>query len=169
MEYRLIRSSRRSVALEVTPDLSVIVRAPRKMPKKDIDAFVRKNQDWLKGALKRTEERKLRQDEIEARKEALKREAQRYLPERTALWAEKMGVSPARIRITSATTRFGSCSGKNRICYSWRLMAYPKEGVDYVIVHELAHIIQKNHSAAFYALVERYLPDWRQRRNLLKK
>ena len=103
--------------------------------------------------------------EEEARLRTLAREA---LPRREAHFAALMGVEPAGVRITSARTRFGSCSGRNSLCFSWRLMAYPPEAVDYVVVHELAHITVKNHSPAFYRVVERYLPDWRQRRELLK-
>ncbi len=169
MEYTLIRSKRRTVALEVKPDLTVVVRAPMRMTKNEIDGFLEKNQNWLHRALKKTAERKIRTEETELREQELREEAEDHLPERTAQWAEIMGVSPASVRITSAKTRFGSCSPKNRICYSWRLMAYPKEAVDYVIVHELAHILQKNHSAKFYAVIETYLPDWKKRRNLLRK
>mgnify|MGYP000174709420 CR=1 FL=1 len=80
-----------------------------------------------------------------------------------------MGLVPAGIKITSARTRFGSCSGKNSICFSWRLMLYPPEAIDYVIVHELAHIRHHDHSPAFYREVEAYLPDWRARRALLRR
>ena len=72
------------------------------------------------------------------------------------------------IRITSARTRFGSCSGKNSLCFSWRLMEYPEEAIDYVVVHELAHLRYMNHGAEFYALIARYLPDWKTRRALLR-
>ena len=80
-----------------------------------------------------------------------------------------MGLVPTGIKVTSARTRFGSCSGKNSICFSWRLMLYPPEAIDYVIVHELAHIRHHDHSPAFYALIERYMPDWRERMKLLKE
>ena len=80
-----------------------------------------------------------------------------------------MGLVPAGIKITSARTRFGSCSGKNSICFSWRLMLYPPEAIDYVIVHELAHIRHHDHSPAFYALIEQHLPDWKVRMKLLKE
>lgn len=80
-----------------------------------------------------------------------------------------MGLVPAGIKITSARTRFGSCSGKNSVCFSWRLMLYPPEAIDYVIVHELAHIRHHDHSPAFYALIEQYLPDWKVRMKLLKE
>ena len=73
------------------------------------------------------------------------------------------------VTITGAEKRFGSCSARNSICFSWRLMQYPDEAVDYVVVHELAHIQEKNHGRAFYALVGRYMPDWRERRALLKE
>ena len=79
-----------------------------------------------------------------------------------------MGVMPTSIKITSAKKRFGSCSGQNGICYSWRLMLYPSEAIDYVVVHELAHIRQKNHSPAFYKEVAKILPDYKAREKLLK-
>ena len=73
------------------------------------------------------------------------------------------------MKITSARKRFGSCSGKNSLCFSYWLMLYPQEAVDYVIVHELAHIVHKNHSAAFYRLIGQYLPDYRERIKMLKQ
>ena len=80
-----------------------------------------------------------------------------------------MGLVPSGVKITSARTRFGSCSGKNGLCFSWRLMQYPPEAIDYVVVHELAHIRHHDHSPAFYALVGQYLPDWEARVKLLKE
>ena len=89
--------------------------------------------------------------------------------DRVAYWAARMGVEPAGITITAARTRFGSCSGKNRLSFSLYLMDYPAEAIEYVVVHELAHIRHHDHSTAFYGEVARYLPDWRARRALLKK
>ena len=91
------------------------------------------------------------------------------LPRRVEYYSEKMGLYPTSVKITSAATRFGSCSGKNSICFSYRLMLYPPEAVDYVVVHELAHIKEKNHSARFYALVEMYMPDYRERGKIAQK
>ena len=168
-EYEILRSNRRTISLEVRPDGRVLIRAPRAMPKKEIDAFAAKHADWLEGAKKRVEERSAFHDMTDRRRDELTTAARDYLPKRTAHWAEIMGVSPAGVRITDAKTRFGSCSPKNRICYSFRLMAYPPEAVDYVIVHELAHILQKNHSPRFYAEVQKILPDWRERKKLLER
>ena len=80
-----------------------------------------------------------------------------------------MGVRPTGIRITAARTRFGSCSAKNRLCFSWRLMDYPDAVIDYVVVHELAHIVHKNHGPRFWELVERYMPDYKRRRAMLRE
>ena len=98
----------------------------------------------------------------------LARQGREYLPRRVAYWAARMDVMPTGLRITSARTRWGSCSGKNSLCFSLFLMRYPPEAIDAVVVHELAHIRHHDHSPAFYAEVERYLPDWRARRELLK-
>jgi predicted metal-dependent hydrolase len=79
-----------------------------------------------------------------------------------------MGLRPAGVKITSAAKRFGSCSAKNSLCFSWRLMRYPEAAIDYVIVHELAHIRHKNHGRDFYTLIGAVLPDYRERKKLLK-
>ena len=94
--------------------------------------------------------------------------AKAILPEKVDHYAKSMGLQPSGITITGARTRFGSCSPKNRLCFSWRLVAYPEEAIDYVVVHELAHIVHRNHGPEFHALVERILPDHRKRRELLK-
>lgn len=78
-----------------------------------------------------------------------------------------MGVLPASVRVTAARTRFGSCSAKNGLCFSLYLMQYPPEAVDYVVVHELSHILHKNHGPAFWACVAAVLPDYAARRALL--
>ena len=96
----------------------------------------------------------------------LKAKALPYLTERTEYFAKIMGVEPTGIKITSAEERFGSCSGKNSICYSWRLMLYPPEAVDYVVVHELAHIKHHNHSKDFYKFIEQFIPDYKERMKL---
>lgn len=89
-----------------------------------------------------------------------KRHCRPWWPTGPSAWA----CSPAGITITAARTRFGSCSGKNRLSFSLYLMAYPEAAIEYVVVHELAHIRHHDHSPAFYREVEAYLPDWRARR-----
>ena len=94
--------------------------------------------------------------------------ARKALTKKTELYSNIMGLSYGRITITGAKRRFGSCSSRGDISYSFRLMAYPDRAIDYVVVHELCHLVHMNHSRDFYALLEKYLPDYKERRALLK-
>ncbi|MBE6036376.1 MAG: M48 family metallopeptidase [Clostridiales bacterium] len=174
--YRLIRSYRRTISLEVTPNLEIIVRAPRFASKASIDAFVASRRDWIRKALERQKNRPQRPELTPEELRILKEKARLYLPEKVAHYAGLMGLTPENgplyptgLKITSAKTRWGSCSPKNSLCFSCRLMQYPEAAIDYVIVHELAHIYHKNHGPAFYKCVETYLPDYKARRSLLKE
>ena len=101
--------------------------------------------------------------------EALYREqARARISERAAWFARIMGVSYGRITIRAAKTRWGSCSAKGNLNFHWKLILMPEEVLDYVVVHELAHRKQMNHSPAFWAEVEKVLPDYRERRRWLK-
>ena len=169
MDYTLIRSSRRTMALEITRDGRLLVRAPQCAPQAVIDRFVASHADWIAAHLEKQRQRAqshppLTEDEIAA----LRQKARDILPGRVAHYTGRMGVTPTGVKITGAKTRFGSCSAKNSLCFSLYLMAYPDAAVDYVVVHELAHIRHKNHSPAFYAEVARVMPDYRERRKLLK-
>ena len=168
--YEVIRSRRRTVSLEIRPDLTVLVRAPLRMTGVEVDSFVRRHEGWLTKHLAQMETRRQNHPEPTAEEaQALIAKAKAVLPGKVTYYAAKMGVSPAGITITGAKTRFGSCSPKNRICFSWRLMTYPDEAIDYVVVHELAHIRHKDHSPAFHAFVASVLPDHVQRRKLLRQ
>ena len=98
----------------------------------------------------------------------LRTTAAKVIPERVSFFAQQMGAVPAGVRITGAKTRWGSCSGKNRLCFSWRCAALPPELLDYIVVHELAHIRQHNHSSLFYAEVAAILPHYRQLEQALR-
>ncbi len=169
-DYTLIRAKRRTMSLQLDRDGNAVVRAPYGVKKAYIDRFVAAHESWLERARARQEARRLAHPEpTESERAALIARAKEYLPRRTAHWSAVMGLVPTGLKITSARTRFGSCSGKNSLCFSWRLMQYPREAIDYVVVHELAHIRHHDHSPAFYALIERYMPDWRERIKLLKE
>lgn len=170
--YELIRSGRKTLALEITRDGRVLVRAPARLSQTRIDAFVQSHAAWIDTHLDRQRQRLAAApppptptaEEVEA----LKAKARAILPEKVAHWSRVMGVTPTGIKITSARTRYGSCSGKNSLCFSCFLMNCPEEAIDLVVVHELCHIREKNHGPAFYALLEQYLPDYRERKQLLK-
>lgn len=170
MDYTLLRSRRRTLAIEVNRAGQVIVRAPLRCPQKDIDAFVERRRDWIASAIARQKERAAAHPPLtEAEIEALRQQAKAYIPPLAARWAQRMGLQPASVKITAARTRFGSCSSKGGLCFSLYLMQYPSEAIDAVVVHELCHMRHRNHSGAFYAEVERWLPDYRAREALLKK
>lgn len=166
----LRRSRRCTLGLEVTREGRVIVRAPLRASAATIERFVHDHADWIARAQARQQARLEAHPEPDAAQQAeLIRRAREELPPKVAHYAQKMGLQPAGIRITSARTRFGSCSAQNRLCFSWRLMDYPDAAVDYVVVHELAHIVHKNHGPRFWALVEQYMPDYRARRAMLRE
>lgn len=168
MEYKLIRSKRKTIELSIDDDFEPVVKAPLKMNRKDIDSFVSKHEKWIKKQILAKKERIEKYSATNEEEKLLKEKALPYLTERTNYFSAIMGVKPTGIKITSAKKRFGSCSAKNSICYSWRLMQYPSEAIDYVVVHELAHIVHKNHGSDFYKMIETYLPDYKNREKLLK-
>jgi len=165
--YQLIRSKRKTLSLEVTPEGSVIVRAPIRMPVGDIDRFVASRRGWIEKHLSRPRPNTVSFSADE--ENWLRKEAQRQLPELIFRYGQLLGVSPASVRVTCARKRFGSCNARGGVCFSFRLFAYPISAVEYVVAHELAHLRQLNHSPAFHRLLGEIMPDYRQRAKLLKQ
>lgn len=162
IEYQLILSDRRSISVEVDRNLNVIVRAPKKMKKSEIEKFVLKHEVWLEKAIEKQKNRASKRPELnETEIKALKLKAKEVIPSKVRYYSEIMQLKPTGIKITSAKTRLGSCSGKNSLCFSYLLMQYSEDVIDYVVVHELAHIKYHNHGKAFYKLIEQYLPDYK--------
>jgi len=169
ISYRLIRSDRKTMGLEITRDMEVLVRAPRWVSGAQIDRFVQSHRQWIlrKLAVRRdtiTIHSELTEDQLVE----LTRQAEAVIPDRVAHFAAVMGLWPTGIRISRAQSRFGSCSPKDKLAFSCRLMLYPPEALDYVVVHELAHIRHKNHGADFWKTVGETLPDYRERIKLLR-
>lgn len=169
ISYQVIRSSRRTISVQISADGTVIVRCPRRMSGEAVRAFVESKTDWIRKHLdKQSAQPKLpalMEDELRT----LAREAARVLPERTAYFAPLVGVTYGRITIRAQRTRWGSCSGQGNLNFNCLLMLVPPEVADYVVVHELCHRKEMNHSAAFWAEVGRVLPDYRERRKWLKE
>lgn len=170
MEYEIVRSKRRTLCIEVTRAGTVLVRAPYRVSKRKIERFVAQKQSWINKAIEQAKNRQYSIADIdEAELDHLTQLAKDYIPNRVAYYAEMMQVTPKCVKINRAATRFGSCSAKNSLNFSCRVMIYPHEIVDYVIVHELAHIKHHNHSADFYAFIANFMPDYKQRIRFLKK
>ena len=167
-DYKIIRSNRKTTAIEITKDCQILVRAPLFQSQKTIEKFLEEKTGWIEKAL-RTQA--LRDDKFgvsEAEKEILRQKAKELLPQKIEHFSALTGLCPTAVKITSAKTRFGSCSGKNSICFSLYLMQYPEAAIDYVVLHEIIHIKHHNHSQNFWNELQKYMPDYKKRRQLLK-
>ena len=168
--YTVRRSKRRTLSLRVSPEAEIFVYAPLRATDEDVEAFIRRHEEWLKKALSRVNARIEKYPEpTKEELMLLKKEARRVIPPLVNHYAALLGVTPTSIRINAARTRHGSCNAKGGLNFSCRVMRFPMEAVEYVVVHELAHIREMNHSKAFYAVVEGVLPDYKRRRAFLKE
>lgn len=156
MEYQLIRSRRKTLEISVKPGGLLVVRAPMRLSKAKIEEFLLHKQQWILQKQKQMAEKPIGPDyspeEILQRKV---RTLERVTP-RVAYFAEQIGVQPAGIRVTEARKRWGSCSAKNRLNFSFLLADKSPEFIDSVVIHELCHILHHDHSPEFWALVQRY-------------
>lgn len=169
MAIKIIRSGRKSLSLSVDDELNVVVRVPYDTNDALINDFVSKNSQWISKAIERKKAYLSRVNITDNELESIIRQAKDIIPKRVDYFSSIMNIYPTGIKITKAKKRFGSCNQKNSLCFSCFLMQYPLEAVDYVVVHELAHIRHHNHSAEFYSLIRRYMPDYKQREKLLKE
>jgi len=157
------------VAIEVTSDLSVILRLPQRYPEKEIPALLERHSAWIEKAVaKRMHNNAVHPMPDEQTAKELIQKANDILPGKVQYYSAMTGLVPSGMRITSAKKRFGSCSGRNSVCFSYLLMQYPDACIDYVVLHELCHIKHHNHSKDFYELIKKYMPDYREREKLLK-
>ncbi len=174
-KIELVRSNRRSISIEVTRDLRVIVRAPRRLSEKEINRFVGEKADWIDIHLRKMKERQdaLAKEQSKALSEQeirlLTTRAKRVFPPKVKKFAEIIGVTYGNITIRMQKSRWGSCSGKGNLNFNCLLMNAPEEIVDYVVVHELCHRKEMNHSPRFWAEVEKVMPDYKERRKWLKE
>lgn len=165
--YRLVRSDRKTLAIQVRAGQEVLVRAPKRLPQEEIDAFVRSKAGWILQHWRRAPRQPV--DYSPQQEARLRQLAKAQLPPLAERIAGALGLRYTRITITGARTRFGSCSAKGALSFSFRLMAYPMDAVEYVVLHEVAHLKHLNHSPAFYQLIARHMPDYQRRALLLKQ
>ena len=175
-KYRLIRSRRKSLGIEIKGAGDLYVRSPLRMPLSEIHRMIEKNQNWIDDHVEKRqaifEKQKdslygeMRLDENEIKR--LTNLAKETIPPRVELFAKSMGVDYGRITIRHQKTRWGSCSGKGNLNFNCLLMLTPPEVQEYVIVHELCHRKEMNHSYRFWAEVEDVLPDYRVQEQWLK-
>mgnify|MGYP002713120298 CR=1 FL=1 len=210
---KIIRSKRKTIALVVQPDGELLVRAPQRATRKQINAMLEMHADWI---AKKQAEAKVRAAKnpqhqfaagehffflgqsyaleiVAVEKPVLrlnggfqlarsaqgkakvvfeqwyKKEARAIFNERVAYFAKMYGFDVKKVKLSSARTRWGSCSSKGYVNLTWRLVMAPLEIIDYVVVHELCHLREANHSSAFWAQVAALMPDYKARRKWLKE
>ena len=171
MQTRLLRSRRKTLSIRITQEGNLEIRAPLGMPKREIEAFLKEKAQWIEthrakvlAEYAQGQEAPLGEEEILTLAEQMRQR----LPEKLNRHAASMGVTFGRVTIRCQQTRWGSCSGKGNLNFNCLLMLAPEEVLDYVVVHELAHRKQMNHSALFWQEVERECPDYKKSLRWLK-
>lgn len=171
-KYRIIRSSRKTVGLEMTAD-GLLVRAPRTAGKRTIERAIKENEAWIAKAearMNRIAEEVRRLDPLTPEDiKALAQEAKKVIPKRVEYYAKIIGVAPGRITIRNQKTKWGSCSAKGNLNFNCLLMLTPPEVLDSIVVHELCHLKEMNHSRRFYDEVLKAYPEYRKWNKWLKE
>lgn len=172
LQFNIIYSSRKSIAIELRMD-GILVRAPKGMSCGEINAFIHEKRGWIEKHLVKMQDRKkdLEQIPLFTRDEIreLAKKALVVIPEKVKKYAPLVGVTYGRITIRNQRSRWGSCSSKGNLNFNCLLMLFPEDVMDYVVVHELCHRKQMNHSAEFYVEVERVFPEYRKCQKWLKE
>ncbi len=177
IEYRLVRSQRKTIGIEITPDGLVIVRAPKRASKSTINEVLRERYQWILDHQKKAIERKKEKEDylseakpitIEEVRELADRMREEFVP-RVREYATRLGINYGGITIRNQRTRWGSCSSQGGLNFNCLLMLMPPDVMDSVIVHELCHLKEPNHSERFYAEVLRVFPDYRKCEKWLKE
>ncbi len=213
IDYKLIKSKRKTISIILNYNGDVIVKAPLKTTKNEIENFIKEKNDWIKKHLEfinnlpkfskkafvnnesflflgenyklKIDEKKenifkfdndnfiISRNQIEDANllfiEWYKKESKKILTERCNYYSEITTYKPKSIKITSAQKRWGSCSYDDKICFSYRLVMAPIDVIDYVVLHELIHIVEKNHSKAFFDKLQKFMPDYLLKRKWLKE
>lgn len=208
LQYKIIRSKRKSLSLTVDRNGEVLVRAPLRVPNSAIDRFVEEKKAWIARTRRRIAEFDashppmsiseggnlmfmgryygvVRTDSVDIAISGntiriprhydgskvvawMKAEASHVIGERVSHYAAVTKLTPLSIRLTNARTRWGSCGGAGGVNFTWRLILCPLPVIDYVVVHELCHLVHRNHGRHFWESVENILPQYKEAENWLK-
>lgn len=172
--YEIIKSSRRSIAIEVKPGGIVLVRIPRFLTESSVVPFLEKKREWLLSCYLRQKDISPPLPKEKTKQELLLEKRYReaaadYLEKRAAYYVVQTGGHYHRITIRDQKTRWGSCSSKGTLSFNWRLILAPPRVLDYVVIHELCHLTYMNHGKDFWNAVSCVMPDYKIYRDWLKK
>ncbi len=171
-EVSVIKSKRKTISIQIKPN-KVIIRAPLRMKEKEIEKFAESKRNWIEKNLKSvSEKQKLLQNTEPYSEEEIRSfiaRAKDIIPKKAEFYADKIGVTYNKITIRCQHTRWGSCSSKGNLNFNCLLVLLPDEIIDSIVVHELCHRKQMNHSVKFYAEIEKVFPDYNRCRQWLKQ
>ncbi len=166
--YEIIRSYRKTIAIQIKADGRILVRCPQRMHGSEVQRFVESKTSWIDkhlSHLKCADNTPYSKEEIDR----LRTQTKKLVTKRAAYYASIMGVTFNRITVRAQRTRWGSCSTKGNLNFNCLLALVPPDVLDYVVVHELCHLKQMNHSACFWTEVQKILPDFAESRLWLKQ
>lgn len=172
--YEIIYSNRKTLAIQITVESKVRVRAPKNTPRSMIEGFLSEKEGWILKHLQ--QKKKAAENNCFSNQMLSETERRRYreiardiFTQKTAYYAQIMGVTYGRIAIRELKTRWGSCSSDGNLNFNWRLIFAPEAVLDYIVIHELAHRKEMNHSPAFYKIVYEIMPDYKAQQKWLRE
>ena len=173
VEIEVIRSRRKTLALEVLDDGRVRIRAPLRCSKVKMRRFVEEHSAWIERKLQDAQRRRAEIEQVvpltEEELRALQNRGKAVFPERAAYFAPLVGVRYGRVSVRKQRSKWGSCSTAGNLSFNCLLLLAPPEVLDYVVVHELCHRLEMNHSPRFWAEVRRVCPDYERCRRYLRE
>ena len=170
--YEIIRSKRKTYGISVAPGGKVSIRIPLRGSEKFAISLAESKKNWIASCVLKLKNVPVQKEKTpsEKRLEAIYRKAAReYFPKRVSHYAHILGVTYGKISIRDQKTRWGSCSSEGNLSFNWRLILAPPDVLDYVVIHELCHRKEMNHSKEFWTLVESLMPDYKERRKWLRE
>lgn len=172
IKANVIRSKRKTISLEIKSDLTLLIRAPITMSDEKINEFVNSKIKWINKHINKVAQNNKREENApkftEEEIKTLTERAKEIIPKRAEYYSKIIGVKYNNIKIKRLVSRWGSCSGKKNLNFNCLIMLTPGEVIDYVVVHELCHIKEMNHSPKFWALVKKTLPNYEEARKWLR-
>lgn len=170
--YEIVRSKRKTYGIHVAPGGKVTVRIPLRGSEKFAISLAESKKNWIASCVLKLQNVPVQREKTpsEKRLEAIYRKAAReYFPKRVSHYARMLGVTYGKISIRDQKTRWGSCSSEGNLSFNWRLILAPPDVLDYVVIHELCHRKEMNHSKEFWALVESLMLEYKERRKWLRE
>lgn len=171
LQVQVTRKQMKSIRLKVTPLGEVRVSAPYGISDTDIEKMVKDRRNWIRKQQQAFENSPQAEAERATKEEqmAWRRVVSACVPPLVETWEPILGVKVKQLTYRNMKSRWGSCQpSTGKICISTRLALYPPECLEYVVVHEMAHLLVANHGPDFKGLLDRVMPDWRKRNEKLR-